>query len=46
MYMRILLACGSVYCVHAHCLQRSEWGIRSPGSRITGGSELLYGYWE
>lgn len=40
--MGILLACGSVYCVHARCLQRSEWGITFPGTGITGGSELLY----
>lgn len=42
MYMGILLACRSVYCVRACCLQRSEWGITSPGTGITGGSELLY----
>ena len=42
MCIGILPACISIYCLYARC----KASIRSPGTRVTDGCELPWGYWE
>ena len=41
-----LLACFPVYPLHTRTQRRSEMGIGSPGTRVTKGCDLSYGFWE
>lgn len=44
--MTVLPACISVYHMHAWCPQRSEEGIRSPGTEVMDGCGPPYRYGE
>lgn len=44
--MTVLPACISVYHMHAWCPQRSEEGIRSPGTGVPDNCELPCGCWD
>ena len=46
MCMNVLLACLSVYHMHAWSLQKPEEGIRTPGTGVTDGCETPCGCWE
>lgn len=46
MYVKVLPECMRAYHLYAWCPQRQVEVIGSPGTRVTDGCELPWGYWE